>query len=367
MYSRRWIGLAFFILAALIAMWLIASLASRPACACEPEHDGASRCVPARRPFATPVPTPRPLTVQPSGPAASAGILPFTYAYVITGPVPLYASPEAIAAGTPARSLARGYVWVRIGKSVTIGDQKYYQIANGTFISAAALAFIRPSAFTGVVNPTNLPFGWILANTGVSTAAGAAPAKDAPTVSRYQVVQVYEEQVIDAVRWYRIGENQWVAQKHIAVVQPSPRPHQIGADEQWIEVNLSQQTLMAYEGDRMVYATLISSGLPRWSTIKGLFRAWAKVRSGTMYGAEGKADYYYLEDVPWTIYFHDDFAIHAAYWHDRFGAPHSHGCVNVPPLAAKWIFEWANPPLAEKQNVVYTKGDTPGIWVWVHE
>ncbi len=304
-----------------------------------------------------------------ANPTANPGesILPFTYAQVITGPVPLYANVQAIASGVTTHTLAPGYVWVRVTGSVTVNNQLYYRIEKGSYLSAAVLTFPKPSRFEGVVNPTGFPFGWVLANTSLSAAAGSKPTKTAPSVLRYQIVHIYEEQKVENQVWYRIGEDQWIEQKQLGVVRPSPRPEKIAPDDQWIEVNLSEQTLMAYEGDRMVYATLISSGLPRWSTIKGLFRVWAKVRYGVMHGAEGRPDYYYLEAVPWTMYFHGDFAVHGAYWHDRFGYQHSHGCVNVPPLAAKWLFEWANPPLPENRNIMYTRPPTPGVWVWVHD
>jgi lipoprotein-anchoring transpeptidase ErfK/SrfK len=263
--------------------------------------------------------------------------------------------------------LAPGYVWVRVTGSTVVNEQKYYRIKDGAYIAASALSFINPSTLAGVLAPTEFPSGWILAATRVSASAGAKPAQDAPIVARYQVVRVYEEQTLDAVKWYRIGENQWIEQKQVGVVRPGVRPAEIPAGNKWIEVNLFEQTLMAYEGDQMVYATLISSGLPRWSTIEGVFRVWAKVRYGTMYGAEGKPDYYYLEDVPWAIYFHDDYAIHAAYWHDHFGYPHSHGCVNVPPLAAQWIFDWADPPLPENRSALYAADASPSTWVWVHD
>jgi lipoprotein-anchoring transpeptidase ErfK/SrfK len=106
-------------------------------------------------------------------------------------------------------------------------------------------------------------------------------------------------------------------------------------------VNLFEQTLAAYVGDRMVYATLVSSGLPGWNTPPGLFQVWQKVKAGKMSGAENRPDYYFLEDVPWSLYFNQDVALHGAYWHNSFGYKHSHGCVNLAPLDAKWLFEWA--------------------------
>jgi lipoprotein-anchoring transpeptidase ErfK/SrfK len=118
----------------------------------------------------------------------------------------------------------------------------------------------------------------------------------------------------------------------------------------WVEVNLFEQTLAVYVGDRMVYATLVSSGLPGWDTPPGLSQVWLKVAIGKMSGGYNRPDYYFLEDVRWTMYFNQDIGLHTAYWHDGFGYKHSHGCVNLAPLDAKWLFEWA----------------PEGLWVWVH-
>ena len=117
----------------------------------------------------------------------------------------------------------------------------------------------------------------------------------------------------------------------------------------------------------MVYATLVSSGLPQWATVKGIFRIHSKYTFGPMVGREGLPDFYALEDVPWSMYFFQDYALHGAYWHDGFGWQHSHGCVNLAPLDAKWLFDWTSPfvPLGWR-----SKAATPaeqGTWVWVHD
>ena len=103
----------------------------------------------------------------------------------------------------------------------------------------------------------------------------------------------------------------------------------------------------------MVFASLVSSGLNRWPTNEGLFQVWDRWTETKMSGAEGKIDYYFIEDVPHTMYFDYDIALHGAFWHDRFGYKHSHGCVNMPPLAAEWVFNWS-------------QHDEKALWVWVH-
>jgi lipoprotein-anchoring transpeptidase ErfK/SrfK len=118
-----------------------------------------------------------------------------------------------------------------------------------------------------------------------------------------------------------------------------------------------------------VYATLVSSGLPQWDTDSGLFRIFMKVRQAKMSGREGKPDYYFLEDVPYAMYFNRDMALHGAYWHDKFGFKHSHGCVNLPPADALWLWNWTTPDSTDKSFVMVAdrKSNTEGTWVWVHD
>ncbi len=120
-------------------------------------------------------------------------------------------------------------------------------------------------------------------------------------------------------------------------------PSMLGVDhggEKWIDVDLSEQLLVAYEGDTLVFSTLISGGLPQFPTVLGQFNVWLRYETQTMNGYALGYDYY-LENVPYVMYFFEDYAIHGAYWHNNFGNPMSHGCVNAPPAAAEWLFNWS--------------------------
>ncbi|HET7036210.1 MAG TPA: L,D-transpeptidase [Thermomicrobiaceae bacterium] len=120
----------------------------------------------------------------------------------------------------------------------------------------------------------------------------------------------------------------------------------------WIEVNLSTpQTLTAWEGDRAVYTAYVSGGTDQHPTVTGTFAIYWKLDKQDMSGGRaGDDDYYYLPDVPWVMYFYEDYAIHGAYWHANWGYPISHGCVNMPIPDADWLYHWA----------------PTGTKVWVH-
>ncbi|MBI2020871.1 L,D-transpeptidase [Candidatus Daviesbacteria bacterium] len=137
-------------------------------------------------------------------------------------------------------------------------------------------------------------------------------------------------------------------------------------EEKWIEVSLPEQKLRAWEGSRIVMEYPISSG--KWApTPKGTFYIWYKTRSQKMSGGSKElGTYYYLPNVPHNMFFYKGYAIHGAYWHNNFGNPMSHGCVNQPLNYAAQIFDWAGPVVPAGQNVVRASPENPGTRVYVH-
>jgi lipoprotein-anchoring transpeptidase ErfK/SrfK len=115
---------------------------------------------------------------------------------------------------------------------------------------------------------------------------------------------------------------------------------QKAATYKWIDIDLSSQTLRAYEGRKVVYTTKISSGVRKYPTVTGTFRVYVKLRYARMRGGRG-AEAYDLANVPHVMYFYKGYGIHGAYWHKNFGRPMSHGCVNANLTAAAWLYNWA--------------------------
>lgn len=134
------------------------------------------------------------------------------------------------------------------------------------------------------------------------------------------------------------------------------------ATEKWIEVDLSDQTLIAWEGTKKVYDFLVSTGMAGTPTVTGEYHIYQKLVSTRMVGAG-----YDLPNVPHTMYFYKGFALHGAYWHNNFGQPMSHGCVNLSLEDAETLFNWADPPLPANATYINTTDDNPGTLVVVHE
>lgn len=136
-------------------------------------------------------------------------------------------------------------------------------------------------------------------------------------------------------------------------------------EEKWIDISLDEQRLRAWEGNRLVMEFPISSGL--WSpTPKGTFNIWYKTRNQKMEGGSQElGTYYNLPNVPNNMFFNSGYAIHGAYWHNNFGHPMSHGCVNSPLASVAQLFAWAGPVVPEGQNAVRATPENPGTRVVV--
>lgn len=147
----------------------------------------------------------------------------------------------------------------------------------------------------------------------------------------------------------------------------------IGSGEKWIEVDLSEQKLKAWEGDTLYLESLVSTGLPWWPTPVGEFTIWAKTRATKMEGGSGKY-YYNLPNVPYVMFFQNDkvpswrgYGLHGTYWHNDFGNRHSHGCVNLPTKIAEQLYYWTLPTMPEGKGWITADAETPGTKIVIHE
>jgi len=140
-----------------------------------------------------------------------------------------------------------------------------------------------------------------------------------------------------------------------------PSPGSAGG-EKWIDVNLTTQRLVSYEGERAVYSAIVSTGTNERPTVTGQYRIQRKY----LYDDMSYPGYYYLPDVPHVMYFYSGYAIHGTYWHNNFGTPMSFGCVNLTLSDAQWLFDWATPTLPPGYSVIYSSVSNPGTLVVIH-
>lgn len=266
--------------------------------------------------------------------------------------------PEPNLAAPPLYNVGEGFLYITVQKKMEVKGQTWYQINPGQYALADGIRLVETPRFHGTVITVQpeRPFGWVVQEVRPSSEPEGEPNPDFSKLDRFSFFQVYDVVLgDDNWIWYGIGGGRWIRQTYVSLIDVDSPPPDVGADEYWVEVDLFEQTFAAYEGSRMVYAGLISSGLNRWPTEEGIFQVWSRFKQNKMSGAEGKVDYYFIEDVPYIMYFDrlNEIALHGAYWHNRYGYKHSHGCVNMPPLDAEWVYYWS----AEAPN---------DLWVWVH-
>lgn len=164
----------------------------------------------------------------------------------------------------------------------------------------------------------------------------------------------------------------WLAASTLRIAEVRDDPAGFAeAGRKWIDVSIKRQLLVAYEGRRPVFATLVSTGRggmgdpeETHATIRGAYMIHAKHVSGTMDGDSTSEDSFDLRDVPYIQYFHKGYALHGAYWHDAFGKERSHGCVNLSPTDAAWLFEWTEPVVPDGWHAALNHN--AGTLVYLH-
>jgi hypothetical protein len=196
------------------------------------------------------------------------------------------------------------------------------------------------SKFTGGLFDATpaLPVAWVLR----TTRAHVLPLWDADHVQeyvgRYTMVYLYATQKVQGENWYLIGPAQWLNEYGLARMILPQNP---GDGGRWVSIDVRRQVLTAFEGDRLVFATLISSGKGTRPTRTGLFHVYLRQVTGDMSALMGTPDAYNIYDVPWVMYFNSGMALHGATWHDNYGTVMSHGCVNMSITDARWLFGWS--------------------------
>jgi hypothetical protein len=266
--------------------------------------------------------------------------LPFSYFHVTDGEtVQVYSAPGA---GAGSDQFFPGFVYISYVDRVDTGQGIYYMMQNGGWIPGRGARVSEISAFQGLEfrrTPRN-SFGWPFEQLPVKTAPGYGAANTGRQLYPFQVVQIFGAQSVDGTDWNMIGPGEWLEARKVAQVIVNAVPPDGVTTGRWIDVDLAEQTLAVYQDHRLVYATVIASGLEPFWTRPGLFQIYKKTQAELMRNND-PSDFYYLENVPWIMYFDGARALHGAYWRTRFGYPQSHGCVNLSVGDAHWIFNWA--------------------------
>jgi lipoprotein-anchoring transpeptidase ErfK/SrfK len=274
-----------------------------------------------------------------SRPDPSLTQLPYKYFHLDKDYVPIYSTPGE--KGPGAQQFPPGFVYITYTDRADQGGV-YYRMQNGGWIPGKGARVGEISNFQGLVFSAtpHHSFGWAFEQLPIMNAPGYNAGKTRKEVRPFEVVTIYNSQIVENEEWDMIGPNQWLEGRKVARVILNTTPPQGVTTNRWIEVDLAEQTLSVYQNNQLIYATVIASGLEPFWTRPGLFQIAQKKETETMRNND-PSDFYYLEDVPWTMYFDGARALHGAYWRTRFGYPQSHGCVNLSIGDSHWLFNWA--------------------------
>jgi lipoprotein-anchoring transpeptidase ErfK/SrfK len=278
----------------------------------------------------------------------------------------------------PDSDLDPGFA-VAVVREAEANGQRWGETRHGLWIATHDLNTVRPLTLHGEAFREGEPMdvGWVLP-VHAPTYADPKKAKGSGERLRFDVVHRHEEQKGPLGAMVRVSDDgtpaEWMRAKDIARPNVAPPPDEAGTSDgsaRWIDVDLGTQTLVAYEGARPVYAALVSTGRgaqgTETATPIGVYRIWAKLETSTMgnLGDEDAETHYSIEDVPYVQFFAKGVALHGAFWHHSFGFAHSHGCVNIAPVDARWLFEFTGPHMPLGWTAVLPVPVDPGTVVRV--
>lgn len=302
-------------------------------------------------------------------------VVPYQYAYATHAGVRTYRRLDDVRDDNWAEELERG-MSVAVTGTEHVDEGTFVRTASGRWVALNDLSWAHPSDRAGIFYEPDETLGSVAflradvrAWPSLDEAARGRSASPPVTLTRRDGVHVREEQTSHGRAWSRLDAG-WVPSSSLLRPTAATAPTDLTAQERWVDVDRTRQILVAYEGSRPVFATLVSTGRRGNETVTGEHRVWVKLATTDMSNVDNVDLYsatalYTVSRVPWVMFFHNDQALHGAFWHDRFGAAHSHGCVNLAPRDAAWLYSWAPPNAPPGWTAVMPTAADPGLRVRV--
>ena len=318
------------------------------------------------RPGVRPLPPLEPISPSDDG-------LPYRYYFAGQGGAYGFANLGNALDDTPDQELEQGFAVAIVEERIAHGES-WGRTKKGRWIALRELVPSRPFLFHGeLIRDGKLDVAWVTVEKAPAFASEKAD-KATGTRTRFEKVHVREEKGAGASVMLRLDDGSWMRAHDLSRARLATPPDEAGGEsarERWIDVDLVQQSIVAYEGTRPVFASIVSTGkgpphTPH-ATPPGVHRIWVKIFTTKMDNLE-KEDvekHYALEDVPWVQFFDKAVALHGAFWHRDFGHIHSHGCVNLAPIDARWLYAFTSPHLPLGWTAVYPTKTEPGTVVRV--
>ena len=286
--------------------------------------------------------------------------LPYTYRRVVKGgprlefkavPTPAQAAhiEQALASGEELPEVVErkveGAFFVAVDRPIRARSGEYYRTVRQTYVSKAETAPVPIPSMHGEVlgGEMKLPLAFFHLDRGAYLfCPGSRDLVICGRARRHARFQVKGLARVGDLSYVRGAGGYWALNGAVRVARARQRPPEVEPTARWVHFDLKQQVMVAYEGDRPVYATLISSGKEGYDTPTGQFNIYTKWVSHRMAGVDNKDGPYDIDEVPWVMYYRNAYAVHGAYWHNTFGKVRSHGCTNLSPADARWLFYWTD-------------------------
>ena len=313
-------------------------------------------------------------------PAKVSSHLPYQYSRVITKRAPRYFRIPTVQEEAQARramekkgatpevvsSLMDGDYFLALAEKETrkADGAVFYRTIRGRFVRESDVELRNPEVVRGEEigrNGWELPMAFVYGEDRDLLEVKGGEASISGKAEKHGRFVVEEELSAGGVS-YVAGKPGAVKRNEVRLARKAKRPSGVPANAKWIHVDLGEQTLVAYQGDKPVYATVISSGKEGYQPPTGLFEVQQKYISTTMNATDPIDGFYEVEEVPWTLYYHGGYALHGAYWHTDFGKVRSHGCTNIAPVDARWLYYWSEPEVPAAWHAVRFQQET----TWVH-
>jgi hypothetical protein len=290
-------------------------------------------------------------------------ITPRAHAFVRTDGTWAYARPADYFQDLWVESLGRGFGYAIVERREVQGTA-LARTLNNLWIPVSELSFANPSDFHGVEITEARPLesvAWVLRpNAAMRERPGGRIVERGSRLLPLEVAAIERD-------WARLADGRYISLRDIARPTIAPPPSEVTGGARWIDVDLQSQTLVAYSGATPLYATLVSTGRSDHATPRGTFRIWVKLAEDDMDDLERSdvVENYAIQAVPWVQYFSDSVGLHAAFWHESFGRQRSHGCVNLAPIDARWMFAFTQPAMPPGWDAILPTASEPGSVVRV--
>lgn len=283
---------------------------------------------------------------------------------------------EKKAANLPLNSdkpfLEKGFI-ITLSERVKEKGRGWWRTTRGGFVESSRAWRRKTQDFQGAEVPegSTFPFGFVMEEKSAGYKLDDEGKLKRERKLEYREFLDFTEEAEVAGKTYMVtADGLHVQKKDVRLAEAAARPKDVKAWESWIDVSLDLQILVAYDGDQPVYTTLVSTGRKGtkeepFDTPKGSWRIESKHVSSSMDGNTASDGNYSIQDVPWTMFFEGSYALHGAFWHSRFGGRRSHGCINLGPSDARWLFNWTTPVLPEGWHGVKAHEGAPGTLVVV--